>query len=271
MRVVGIFLSAWGLLLGWMGHARGDDALIGPGLAVAASGVWIAGLHKLVRSRPTGLAIAGGLCAGWGAIGGLAAAWHRSWIGAVVCAAILVAGLLLLGVLPRPAWAQKPIAVLRRIAFGLPFMAGGLVFVAVGIGGGASEGVPAFVPVAAGLAFFCAGLLAALSGTEIQDGLLTRTLVALVVSALATAGVVFPPSLLFTTPMAVLCWIAVARALVEWRSGRDPLAGWSDARVLGLGCGISVLLVILLIGSVQLRSCAPRPGPRPPAEAPETR
>jgi hypothetical protein len=240
---------------------------LAPGLVVAASGAWITGLHRLVRNRAPGLAIAGGLLLGWGLTGGIAAARHEFWTGAIVCALLVYAGLLLLGVLPLPVWAQKPLAVVRRMGLGLVFMGAGLFFIAVGLGGGASEGVPAFVPVAAGLTFFLGGVLAASHRPGSPETVLSRVVVALLVTALATVGVVFPPSLLFTAPMAVLSWIAVVRLVVEKCTGRDPLAGWSDERQLGLGCGITVLIGILIIAVVQLRSCVQKPEARPPAEA----
>lgn len=264
---IGLFLSAWGLLLAWMGHQKGDSSLIGPGLGVAASGFWIAGLYRLVRNRGAGLAVVGGLFTGWGAIGGLAATSNRFWIGALVCAALLFAGLLLLGVLPLPVWGQRAVAAVRKIGVGLLPMGVGLFFIAVGLGGGASEGVPAFVPVAAGLVFFLAGLLIALAERTGRDTILTRVLAALLITAFATTAVVFPPSLLFMAPFAVLSWIAVARLVIQKRTGRDPLAGWSDGRILGLGCGITVLIGILIVAVVRLRSCAREPETRPPAEA----
>jgi len=157
MLPFGLFVTVWGLLLAWIGHEKGDTALLAPGLVVAASGVWIAGLHRLVRNRATGLAVMGGLFVGWGVVGGTAAVLHRFWIGAFMCSALLVTGLLLLGMLPLPTWAQRPLAVVRKIGFGLVFMGVGLVITAVGLAGGASEGVPPFVPVVAGLVFFLGG------------------------------------------------------------------------------------------------------------------
>ena len=264
---LGLFVTAWGLLLAWIGHEKGDTALIGPGLVVAASGAWIAGLHRLVRNRAKGLAVAGGLLTGWGLAGGIAAARYRSWFGAVVCAFPVYAGLLLLGVLPSPDWVQKVAAAARRYGIGLVFMGAGLFFVAVALAGGASKGVPAFVLVAAGLTFFLGGVLAASHRPGSPETVLTRVLVALLVTALGTTGVVFPPSLLFTAPMAVLSWIAVVRLVVEKRTGRDPFAGWSDERQLGLGCGVTVIIALLIVGLLQLRSCARQPEARPPAEA----
>lgn len=211
------------------------------------------------------LAVAGGLFVGWGLAGGIAAARHELWIGAAVCALLVYAGLLLLGVLPAPVWVQKAVAVARRYGPGLLFVGAGLAVIGVGLAGGASVGVPAFVVVAAGLTFLLAGLVAV--QYRGQDTVLTRFLVALLVTALTAASTVFLPSFLFMAWFTVLAWIAVARLVVQTRTGRDPLAGWSDERQLGLGCGITVIIAALIIGVLQLRSCARPPETRPPAEA----
>ncbi len=265
---VGPTLTALGLLLAWLAETDGIRDLLGVALVVIASGVWIAGLHRLVRGRSAGLAVMGGLFVGWGVVGGIAAALNRFWVGALACAALLFVGLLLLGVVPLPAWAQRAVAALRKIGMGLAVMGAGLVIIAVGLGGGASEGVPTVVPVAAGLAFFLGGVLAALhEGGGGRDTVPSRILVALLATALAAAGLVFPPSLLFTAPFAALSWIAVVRLVIERRTGSDPLAKWSDARVLGLGCSATIAIVILIAGLVLLRQCQEKPEVRPPAEA----
>jgi len=261
---VGLGVTAFGLLLAWLAGPKKYPDLLPIGLVIAGSGVWIAGLHRLVRGRAPGLAITGGLLAGWGVVGGVAAARSRSWLGALVCTVLLLAGLLLLGVLPLPAWAQKAVAAVRRMGIGLLPMGMGLFIVAVGLGGGASEGVPMFVPVAAGLAFFFAGVGSAFEG---RDAVVSRILGALVVTSFAAVTVIVPPSLMFMAPFAVLSWIGVVRLVVEKRTGRDPLARWSEGQVLGLGCGVTLLIAILIVGLFQLRSCLQEPETRPPAEA----
>ena len=267
--MIGLFLTAWGLLLAWMAYSKGEAVLLEIGLVVSGSGAWIAGLHRLVRSHSAGRSVPGGLLLGWGVVGILAAIPSHSWIAALVCVLVLSAGLAVLGVLPLPAWAHSALAALGRIGPGLAVMGVGLFFVGVGLAGGASEGVPAFVVVAAGLAFFLAGAFVAFYQRGSPDSVLTRVLAALLVTSLATAGVVFPPSLLATAPLAVLSWIAVFRLVVQNRTGRDPLANWSDGRVLGLGCGITVTLVIVAAALLYHRSCALEPEARPPAEAAE--
>ncbi len=244
---VGLALTAFGLSLAWLFH-KGIEDLRAIGLVIAGSGVWIAGLHRLVRRRARGLAVMGGLFVGWGVVGGIAAAHSRFWIGALVCAVLLFVGLLLLGVVPLPAWAQRAVAPFRKIGVALVPMGAGLAIIAIGLGGGASEGVPTFVPVAAGLAFFFAGVGAVFYQSGGQDTVLTRIFSALLVTAFAAAAVVFPPSLLFMAPIAVLSWIAVVRLVVEKRTGTDPLAKWSDGQLLGLGCGVTVVIGILIIG-----------------------
>ena len=260
---VGLALTAFGLSLAFLFH-KGIEELPAIGLVMAGSGVWIAGLHRLVRRRAPGLAVSGGLFVGWGVVGGVAAARNRFWIGVLVCAALLFVGLLLLGVVPLPAWGQRAVGAVRRMGIGLLPMGVGLFIVAVGLGGGASEGVPMFVPVAAGLAFFFAGVGSAFEG---RDAVVSRILGALVVTSFAAVTVIFPPSLMFMAPFAVLSWIGVVRLVVEKRTGRDPLARWSEGQVLGLGCGVTLLIAILIVGLFQLRSCLQEPEIRPPAEA----
>jgi hypothetical protein len=152
--------------------------------------------------------------------------------------------------------------------FGLAFIAAGLAIVAAGLGGAADEGVPVFVPVVAGAAFVLAGLIVVVHEGRRGDTLLARTLTALLVTGLTVVCVVIPPSLLAMGPITALAWIAVARLVIEKRTGRDPLASWSEARVLGLGCGCSVLAGLLLVGAAYAASCAQHPRERPPAEAP---
>jgi hypothetical protein len=168
-------------------------------------------------------------------------------------------------------WAQRAVAAVRKFGFGLAFMGMGLVITALGLAGGASEGVPKFVPVAAGLVFFLGGVLAVLHRSGREDTLLSRTLAALVVTGLASTAVVFPPGLLLSSPIVVLFWMAAVRLAIQKRTGSDPLGSWSDERVLGLGCGVTVLIWILIVGLFQARSCVQQPGARPPAEAVDLR
>ncbi len=262
---VGLALTAFGLSLAFLFH-KGIEELPAIGLVMAGSGVWIAGLHRLVRHRATGLAVTGGLFVGWGVVGVVAAARNRFWIGVLVCAALLFVGLLLLGVVPLPAWGQRATAAVRKMGLALLPMGMGLIIIAVGLGGGASEGVPTFVPVAAGLAFFLGGVGTVFYLSGHQDTIRYRIFSALMVTGFAAAAVVFPPSLLFMAPIAVLSWIAVVRRVVERRTGIDPLAKWSDGQLLGLGCGVTLAIGILIIAVVQLHSCR-EPEARPPAEA----
>jgi hypothetical protein len=264
---VGLALTAFGLAVAGLAVHKGDAEMPPIGLVIAGSGAWIAGLHRFVRHRAPGLAIAGGLFAGWGVVGGIAAARSRSWFGAVVCATLLFAGLLLLGVVPLPAWGQRAVAAVRRMGWGLLPMGVGLFIVAVGLGGGASKGVPTFVPVAAGLAFFFAGVLSSLHTSGGGDTVVSRILGALLMTSFASTAVIFPPSLLFMAPIAVLSWVAVVRLVVEKRTGTDPLARWSDGQQLGLGCGVSLAIVTLIVGLIQVRSCVREPKAWPPAEA----
>lgn len=264
---MGLVVAGFGVLLAWVGHREGNRDLLAIALVMAGSGVWIAGLHRLVRSRTPGLAIGGGLFVGWGVAGGVAAAQNRFWIGALVCAALLFVGLLLLGVVPLPAWAQRAVTVLRKRGPGLALMGAGLFITGQGLAGGASEGVPPFVLVAAGLVFLLAGVLVALHERRGQDTVLSRILVALLVTGLASTAIVFPPGLLLAAPIVVLSWIAVVRLVVEKWTGSDPLAKWSEERVLGLGVGVTLAIGFVIFGMLQLRSCLRPPEAGSPAEA----
>ena len=269
---VGLMLTAFGLLLAWIAAHDGLDDLLVIALVMAGSGVWIGGLHRLLRGHAPGLAILGGLFSGWALVGAVAAALNGYWFLTLPCAVLLFVGLLVLGVVPLPGWAQRARAAIRRIGLGLLFMAAGLAIIATGLGGAASEGVPPFVPVVAGAVFLLGGTLAAIHESGSGDSLLARTLVALLVTGLATCSIVLPPrllalSLLATAPFTVLAWIAVARLVIERLTGRDPLATWSDQRVLGLGCVVTVAIGVLILGLVRLRSCVQEPRDRPPAEA----
>lgn len=125
-----------------------------------------------------------------------------------------------------------------------------------------------FVPVVAGAVFVLAGLTVIVHESGREETVLARTLTALLVTGLTSVAAAFPPSLLAMGPITALTWIAVARLVIEKRTGRDPLASWSEARVLGLGCGCSVLAGLLLVGAAYAASCAQHPRERPPAEAP---
>jgi hypothetical protein len=268
VRSPGLVVTAFGIFLGWMAleHQR---ELLPVALMVVGSGAWIGFAHRIVRGRDRALSVSGGLLCGWALVGGTACVRDALWIGAALCAALVYTGLLLLGALPSPGWVLKAVAFLRRFGLGLVFMGAGLFIVGLGLAGQASEGVPALVLVAAGVTFFLGGVLACQAARGAGDTLAMRTLVALLITAFAAVAVVFPFSLLFMIPLGVLAWIAVARLAATTLGWRDPLAGWSDERQLGLGCGISVVLVLLVVGVAQLRACARQPEGRLPAEAEE--
>ena len=266
VRSPGLFVAAFGIFLGWIA-LEGQRELLPGALMIVGSGVWIGFAHRVVRGRDPVLSIPGGLLCGWALAGGTASVRHALWLGAALCAALFYAGLLLLGALPTPAWVRATIDSFRRFGLGILFMGVGLFVVGLGLADQASEGVPAFVLVAAGVTFFLGGALAIQAGRGTGDTLAMRTLVALLMTAFTAASMVFPPSLLFMIPLTVLTWVAVARLATTTLGGRDPLAGWSDQRQLGLGCAISVVLVLLVIGGVQLRGCARQPERRLPAEA----
>jgi len=112
-----------------------------------------------------------------------------------------------------------------------------------------SEGVPPWIGVGAGGAFLMAGLAAAWSSIRSgnPDGLVPRALAALLLSMFALAAMIFPPSGLFVGFLAVLAWIHVYRRIHERVTGRDPLLGTSNAKLAGLGCLVTTLLILLVI------------------------
>jgi hypothetical protein len=112
-----------------------------------------------------------------------------------------------------------------------------------------SEGVPRWIGVSAGAVFFLTGLLVLRSTTHrgAAHDLANTILVAVLVTAFAAVSMVFPPSAVFVGYLAVLCWMQVYRQVHAHVTGRDPLAGVSDGRHLGLGClTIVVALVVVL-------------------------
>jgi hypothetical protein len=117
-----------------------------------------------------------------------------------------------------------------------------------------SEGVPRWIGVSAGAVFFLTGLvvLRSATGGGAAVDLVNTILVAVLVTAFAAVSMVFPPGALFVVYFAVLCWIAVYRQIHTRVTGRDPLAGVSDARHLGLGCAVTIVLILVVVLAVWL-------------------
>lgn len=109
-----------------------------------------------------------------------------------------------------------------------------------------SEGVPPWIGVAAGSVFFLAGVLVIRGAKRggSQDDFVTKVFVAVFVSVFAAVSMIFPPGGIFVAWLAVTCWIVVYRRIHQRVTGRDPLAGSSDAKQLGLGCLVTILLVL---------------------------
>jgi low affinity Fe/Cu permease len=150
-------------------------------------------------------------------------------------------------------------------------MAAGLGFTLLAIGGAQSEGVPQLVLVAAGITILLAGVMVTLARTGRSDTILFQIVAALVATGLASTAVVFPPGLCISGFVVVAIWIGVIRRVIEKLRGRDPLAGWSDQRVMGLALAVTVLLVLTVAGVLWQRSHALPPAVRLPAEAPAPR
>lgn len=112
-----------------------------------------------------------------------------------------------------------------------------------------SEGVPLWIGVSAGAVFFLSGLLVLGSATRgaAAGDLATTILTAVLVTAFAAVSTIFPPGAIFVVYFAVLCWIAVYRQVHARVTGRDPLAGLSDRRQLGLGCAVTIALILLAV------------------------
>ena len=112
-----------------------------------------------------------------------------------------------------------------------------------------SEGVPPWIGVSAGAVFFVTGLLVLGSATRggAADDLVTTILSAVLVTAFAAVSMIFPPGAIFVVYFAVLCWIVVYRRIHARATGRDPLAGLSDGRQLGLGCVVTIVLILAVV------------------------
>ena len=137
----------------------------------------------------------------------------------------------------------------------------GLFFMLMSLGDPSmlSAGVPRFVGVGAGGAFFMAGVVVVRTAiVGAVDDLVNRVLAATLLSAFAAASMIFPPSGLFVGFLAVLGWIFVYRRLHERATGHDPFAGWSDGRQIGFGCLVTIILcaVVFLVSWLLLRAPA---------------
>ena len=111
-----------------------------------------------------------------------------------------------------------------------------------------SEGVPQWIGVSAGAVFFVAGLVVLRSATRgAADDLVNTVLVAVLLTAFAAVSMIFPPGAIFVVYFAVLCWIAVYRQIHARVTGRDPLGSLSDGRQLGLGCVVTIALILVVV------------------------
>jgi hypothetical protein len=117
---------------------------------------------------------------------------------------------------------------------------------------GLSRGVPPWVGVGAGGVFFLAGVLILAGG---RGGLAGPLVVAIFLSLFAAISLaLFPPGGLVVAYVAVQGWIAVYRQLHQWITRRDPLAGASDTRLLGVGCVVFLVLLLLVLAVAWLSS-----------------
>jgi low affinity Fe/Cu permease len=133
-----------------------------------------------------------------------------------------------------------------------------------------ADGVPLWIGVAAGGVFALAGVLVirgAKSGGSRHD-FATEVLVAVFVSVFAAVSMIFPPGGIFVAWLAVTCWIGVYRRIHERVTGRDPLAGSSDGKQLGLGCLVTILLILGVVLAAWLTGDRPPPEPLLPERMP---
>jgi hypothetical protein len=188
-RSAGVLVLLFAVGLAWLAIEEGHHDLLAIALVVAASGGWLAGLYRLVRGVPRGRAIVGGLFTGWAVVGAAAAARSGYWVVMLPCAALMVVGLLVLGVIPLPARAEPVLAVVRRLWLGFLLMGLGSAFAVGSLRGAVSEGTPPWVGVVAGAVFFLGGLLFVIHGGGGGDTVIVR--ISNCVSRVPANGILF--------------------------------------------------------------------------------
>jgi hypothetical protein len=131
-----------------------------------------------------------------------------------------------------------------------------------------SEGVSPWVGILAGGVFFLTGVILVGSATRWlrNDGLVSRLLVASLLTSIAAVAMVFPPGGIVAAFLAVHGWIAVYRWLHKRVTGNDPMGSMSQEKQFGVGCLVYLALVLLLVLGLWLGG---RFDPEPlPAEQP---
>lgn len=258
---------------------RSDPALALASPAFVAPGLWLLLGTRLCPGvdPPRALGAVIGLVAGVGILGaGLVGVYDGNLraLAAIGYAAVwLVVAVFLfrhrrIRDWPAPGWPDA-----SALVAGVGFVLAGSTVVALVILSpeGMSEGVSEWVGVAAGSVFVLAGVLVAGHGSGVlsADGLTTRILGSILLTAFAAVSMIFPPGGLIVAFIAVNGWIWVYRGLHAAATGRDPLAGLSVQRQVGVGCVVFLLLLMLVAGLAgwnRREPAADLPLEAPPAE-----
>jgi len=275
----GLAFLAFGSLLVWAGyHLQGwDSPVLLIGAVLDAMGLWVL-LGRLAFPRVDPLRVLGGvLCAalGLGCLAGgvffvLTGAWQG--LGLLPFGALwLLGAAMVFNVQHRLLRRWLPEDARDKAIGGGVAITCGMIIVPMIIANpsGMSEGVPLFVGVAAGGAFFLAGVLLIGDATRLMPsgGILYNVVVALLVTDFGLVSFVFPPSALFVAVIAVQVWVGVYRKIHEKVTGRDPLGALSQAKQFGVGCLVALVLALVIV----LLAWLNRPTPPPenlPLEAP---
>lgn len=248
--VFGTLLALFGSLIAYAGFREyGFGGPFGPGLALAAVGVGLAGATFRYPAVDV-MRVFGGIVAGVLGVGLVAGGLVGAALRGPALLPLVPMGFVCLVAaafcfdVPRRLQAAGPLG-----EDGASRMLGGsaAIYAGLAIAGqvmtdpsGMSPGVSLWVGVAAGGVFFLAGVLIVAGA---RQGLLGPLAVALLLSLFAAlALVLFPPGGIVVAFLAVLGWLEVARTIHHRVTGRDPFAGMSDERRLGIGCLVFLAL-----------------------------
>ncbi len=119
-----------------------------------------------------------------------------------------------------------------------------------------AAGVSPWVGIAAASVFFLAGaiMVGHESGLLGSHQVLASVVLAIFMTVFAAVSMIFPPGGIFVVFLAVNAWIQVYRAVHQALTGRDPFAGMSQEKQLGIGCIVFLLLALLVVVLVWWRS-----------------
>ena len=256
----GAFFVLFGAFIAYVGHREyGGGGPFFPGLAVAVVGAILIGASVLFPAVDV-LRVFGGIVTtilGVGSVGGGLVAGVLGgprYLPIVPMGLIWLVGAALCFDLPRrlAARGRHREDEVSRILGGSAAVCAGLAIAGQVLTDptGMSEGVPPWTGVAAGLVFLLAGVLIIAGG---HAGFRGPLIVAVFLSLLAALSLaLFPPGGIIVAFLAIQGWIVVYRKVHERLTGRDPLAGMSDVRLLGVGCLVFLAVVLLVAAALWL-------------------